>query len=181
MDRWTRTHEALQRAALELFSRDGYDATSTARIAARAGVSEVTLFRHFPTKEALLLADPFDPLIARAVRSRPSEETAMRALIEGVRQAWGHLDTDAADALRTRLRLAARATGLDDAIMRNSGQTVTALATALRERGVDDAEARVAATALVSGLGTALTEWACSDREDLRNYVNRALDVLGGA
>ena len=37
MDRWNRTHEALSRAALEWFAERGYDATSTAGIAARAG------------------------------------------------------------------------------------------------------------------------------------------------
>lgn len=39
----------------------GYAATGTAQIAQRAGVSEMTLFRHFPSKEALLLEDPSMP------------------------------------------------------------------------------------------------------------------------
>ncbi|HNP15627.1 MAG TPA: helix-turn-helix domain-containing protein, partial [Terrimesophilobacter sp.] len=59
MSRWDRTHDALLQAALELFEEHGFDATGTVQIARRAGVSEMTLFRHFPSKEALLLADPF--------------------------------------------------------------------------------------------------------------------------
>ena len=42
------------RAAAALFARDGYGGTRTARIAEAAGVSEGTLFHHFPTKRALL-------------------------------------------------------------------------------------------------------------------------------
>lgn len=80
MGRWEQTHKSLRKAALELFAEQGYEATATAQVAERAGVSEMTLFRHFPTKEMLLLADPFDPLMAEAVRARPEHEPAMRAL-----------------------------------------------------------------------------------------------------
>lgn len=42
-------------AALELFSKQGYDGTSTAEIAAAARVSQATVFKYFVTKENLLL------------------------------------------------------------------------------------------------------------------------------
>ncbi|MEO0776528.1 MAG: helix-turn-helix domain-containing protein [Bacteroidota bacterium] len=42
------------RAALELFAQEGYDASSTSRIARRAGVSEGLIFRHFTNKKGLL-------------------------------------------------------------------------------------------------------------------------------
>src|SRR5271156_6465161 len=44
----------LRQAALELFRERGYDATTTAEIAARAGVTERTYFRHFPDKREVL-------------------------------------------------------------------------------------------------------------------------------
>jgi AcrR family transcriptional regulator len=44
------THERILAAGLRLFAERGYGATSTAEIAAAAGVSERTFFRHFPTK-----------------------------------------------------------------------------------------------------------------------------------
>ena len=94
MGRWDQTHEALKRAAFELCAERGYEATATAQVAERAGVSEMTLFRHFPTKEALLLTDPFDPLMAEAVRARPAHEPAMLALAQGIRQAWGRVDAE---------------------------------------------------------------------------------------
>ncbi|MDA2804744.1 TetR/AcrR family transcriptional regulator [Nocardiopsis suaedae] len=180
MDRWSRTHEALRRAALELFTEDGYDAASTARIAERAGVSEMTLFRHFPSKDALLLADPFDPLMAEAVRARPAEEPPMRALAEGIRRAWAGIDADSARDLRIRLRIIAEASSLHGALERNSGETIAALAGALAKRGAAAAPARAAATAMVSGLSVALLEWARSERSSLDDALGRALDVLGG-
>src|SRR5664279_5575250 len=62
-----RTRDALQRCALELFLRDGYDATTVAAISRAAGVSQMTFFRHFPTKESVVLDDPYDPVIAEQV------------------------------------------------------------------------------------------------------------------
>lgn len=180
MKRWDRTHEALRRAALELFAEQGYGATGTVQIAERAGVSEMTLFRHFASKEALLLADPFDPLMAEAVCTRPPQEPAMRALAEGIRQAWKQVDTEGARELRNLLRIVAQSPSLHGVIERNSEETVVALSDALRDRGVNEAKARVAATATIGGLSAALLDWARSEHAALDMVVASALDVLSG-
>lgn len=52
----TDTGEKLLLAAIDLISKQGYDGTTTKEIAVSAGVSEVTLFRHFGNKQALLIA-----------------------------------------------------------------------------------------------------------------------------
>ncbi|MEV4373699.1 TetR family transcriptional regulator, partial [Nonomuraea sp. NPDC049637] len=44
----------LQQAALELYRERGFDRTTTAEIAARAGLNERTFFRHFPDKREVL-------------------------------------------------------------------------------------------------------------------------------
>lgn len=69
--RTQRTRARLQTAALELFARQGYEATTVAQIAAAAGVTEMTFYRHFGTKDQLLLDDPYDPLMAGAVAAQP--------------------------------------------------------------------------------------------------------------
>jgi AcrR family transcriptional regulator len=46
--------ESILRAALELFANDGYNVTSTSKIAKKAGVSEGLIFRHFENKKGLL-------------------------------------------------------------------------------------------------------------------------------
>lgn len=180
MKRWDRTHQALRQAALELFAEHGYDAAATAQIAERAGVSEMTLFRHFPSKEALLLADPFDPLMAEAVRARPPHEPPMRALAEGIRQAWRQVDADSTRELRSVLRIVARTPALRGAIERNSEESIVALLDALRQRGVNEVQARVAAAATIGGLSAALLEWALSEHRALDGVLACALDVLGG-
>ena len=178
--RWDRTHAALKRAALELFAERGYDAAGTAQIAARAQVSEMTLFRHFATKEALLLEDPFDPRIAAGVASRPGGEPAMRALAEGIRQAWREVDPESTQLLREVLRIVAHTPALTGAIERNSNETITVLTQALTERDVHDLEARVAASAMITGLSVALLDWAQTEQGELSAVLDAALDVLGG-
>lgn len=163
-----------------MFAVRGYEATGTAQIAARAGVSEMTLFRHFPTKEALLLADPFDPLMAERVRTRPARETAMRALTEGIRQAWAQVDAASVEALRERLRIVALTPSLRGAVERGSEETVAALTGALVERGVSVGQARVAASAVIAGLSAALLGWARSEETAVDAALGSALDVLGG-
>jgi AcrR family transcriptional regulator len=52
----TEKQEKIMQAALELFAQEGYNATSTSRVAKHAGVSEGLIFRHFENKEGLLQA-----------------------------------------------------------------------------------------------------------------------------
>lgn len=54
-----RTERALQKAALELFAKNGYDTTTTDEIAEQAGVSPRTFFRYFPTKESVLFVGEY--------------------------------------------------------------------------------------------------------------------------
>lgn len=171
----------MQRAALELFEEQGYDATTVAQIARRAGVSEMSLFRHFTTKDALLLDDPFDPLIGEAVVARPADEAPMRAVVESVRQTLAGLSDEVVPALRQRLRIVAEAPGLAGALERNSAATAVVIADSLVSRGVERDAARVVAAAVIAGLSAALLEWAGQDGRRLDEALNEALDVLGGA
>lgn len=50
-----RTRTRLQQTALELFRREGYDKVTSQQIAAACGVTERTFFRHFATKDAVVL------------------------------------------------------------------------------------------------------------------------------
>src|SRR5580693_4473452 len=52
----TDRRQQLIEAALDVFSRKGFDGTTTKEIAAEAGVTEAIIFRHFPTKQALYTA-----------------------------------------------------------------------------------------------------------------------------
>ena len=50
------TRQKIESAALELFSRDGYDATGVADICTRAGISKGAFYHHFPTKQDVFLS-----------------------------------------------------------------------------------------------------------------------------
>lgn len=52
----TEKQEKILQAALQLFAREGYHATSTSKVAKEAGVSEGLIFRHFNNKEGLMQA-----------------------------------------------------------------------------------------------------------------------------
>src|SRR5260370_27056174 len=61
MARWEPgARERMVLAAVDLFTEQGYDATTVAQIAERAGVTKSTFFRHFPDKRELLVAEQED-------------------------------------------------------------------------------------------------------------------------
>jgi AcrR family transcriptional regulator len=78
------TRDALTRAALELFVERGYDQTTLAEIAAKAGVSTRTIFAYFPGKEDILFCtvETMRGALAQALAERPEGMDALAALRE---------------------------------------------------------------------------------------------------
>jgi AcrR family transcriptional regulator len=76
----------IRRAAFRLFVEHGYDAVTTEEIAAAAGVSPRTFFRHVPTKEELLLAPVRHggAVIVSLLEQRPAGESPDVALINAI-------------------------------------------------------------------------------------------------
>lgn len=175
------TRVALLTAALELFADRGFEATTAAAIAQRAGVTEMTFFRHFPTKDSVLLDDPYDPVIADAVARQDVELSPLRAAAAGVLEAWRALAEPDAEAVRVRMRIIARTPALRGALARNSQTTEQAIAGALRSRGVERVAAVVAASATVAALNAALLLWAEDASMPLGDAIMTAASVLQGA
>lgn len=89
--------EQLLDAAVEAFAEHGFRGASTAGIAARLGVSEPTLFRHFPSKRALYLAAidrSADQMIARWRAIAAGCATPLEALLEVGRWYFAELQRD---------------------------------------------------------------------------------------
>ena len=85
------TRRALQEHALRLFLADGYDATTVDAIAQAANVSPMTFYRYFPTKEDVVLADDYDPMLGSLIAARPADEPAIESLRHALRAGFGQL------------------------------------------------------------------------------------------
>lgn len=103
-----RTRQRLQEEALRLFIERGYEATTVEQIAAAAGVSHMTFFRYFPTKEDVVLSDSYDPLLVAAIQARPRSEHPVTRIHTAVRDGLGAIYAIDRDALLVRVRLTLR-------------------------------------------------------------------------
>src|SRR3954454_10906946 len=179
--RTARTRALLQDAALRLFSEQGYDATTVEQIAREAGVSQMTFFRYFPTKDAVVLDDGFDPAIAAAVAMAPTGLPPLTRVCEGLRSALTDVDLPGQEEVRLRVKIAAEHPVLRAGTYAATEATQEAIAEVLVADGVSPFEARVAAAAALAGLTVALLEWCLSDQGDpMSNRLGAALDVLDG-
>ncbi|MCB7136241.1 TetR/AcrR family transcriptional regulator [Cellulosimicrobium marinum] len=173
-----RTADRLVAAALDLFERQGYDATSAAQVAAAAGVTEMTFFRHFGAKERVVLDDPYDPVLVEAVAAQPTSDPPLARTVAGLRAAWRDIPEDAVEIVRRRTRVVARTPALRGAVGQNNARTEDAVVERLVADGCDPLAARAAVGATLAALTAALLHWATTDDDDLGAVVHRALDVL---
>lgn len=145
------TRQAIAAAALDLFGRQGYAATTIAQIAAAADVSPRTVFGYFASKEELVFpdeAESYARLEAR-INGRPPEETApeaLRAWIEETLPEWEGRE----DEIRARALVIAGDEGLGARKAHNMERAHELLATAIARdlgRPPEALEPRMAAAA----------------------------------
>jgi AcrR family transcriptional regulator len=170
------TRERILAAALELFEADGFEATTVGQIADRAGVTQMTFFRYFPSKDSVLIDDPYDPLMAASVARQPRDLDPLTRVVRGIREAWHSMPFPESEAVRLRLRIAAQSPTLRAGMARNSASSEDAIVSALAD--VDAATARIAAAATLAALTTALLTWGLGDEGSLGSAIDGALNVL---
>lgn len=157
-----RTRNALRDAAFRLFLEHGYEETTVAQIAEDAGVSHMTFFRYFPTKEDVVLRDDYDPMLEELVRSRPDDDPPVQRVRDAVMTAVPEVyETDRENLLlRSRLQLST------PELRARLGENLRGSRTAF-ERGLSapgDVHApllatRVVAAACTTALTVAITAW----------------------
>lgn len=179
--RAARTRERLTAEAVALFETRGYDRTTTAMIAAAAGVSEMTFFRHFGTKEGVLFDDPYDPLIVGAVAAQPTALPAIRRVAAGLRQAWSGIELPDVDLVRRRVRIVSATPSLRAGMQANMARTEDGIVAQLVADGTSRRVARMASAAVLGAVTAALLEWAADDTAQLGEFIGQALDVVDGA
>lgn len=179
MTRAALTRDRLQTEALRLFTERGFDAVTVDEVARAAGVSHMTFFRHFPTKESVVLDDPYDPVLGAAVAATDLDLSPLERVRSGVLAAWEGLDEPGDETTRARIELAAAHPSLRARVWENNRSTEDVIVAALLADAVPPLEARVAAGAVLGALTAALFDWAVDDAADtLGDRVRRAMDLL---
>ena len=126
------------------------------RMAAAAGVTEMTFYRHFGTKDQLLLDDPYDPLMAGAVAAQPPGLPPVIRAVRGIRAAWRAVPIQDTGPVRDRLAIVAATPSLAAAVRANTAASEAAIGAELAAGGADPREAAIAAAAVKAALMTAL-------------------------
>lgn len=171
----------LQQAALELFQERGYDATTTAEIAARAGVTERTFFRHFPDKREALFdgEEAFRDALAASVLAAPADAGPLAALRFAFAAVAPTLAANRAFS-GPRQAVVAQSPALQERVLTKTAGLTTALASALQRRGVDPAAATLAAQVGMAAFSYAAQSWFADPDTPMDTHLARAFEVVRG-
>src|SRR5579871_6772059 len=155
-----KVRQSLQRAALELFKERGYEQTTAAEIATRAGVTERTFFRHFPDKRDVLFGGDtvLSEVLTAAVRAAPAGigpwETLFRAF-----QAAEYLFVENRSFAEPRQRLIEKTPALQERAADKTRLLIASLVSALCERGVPGRTALLVAQVGMAAASHAVGCW----------------------
>ncbi|GAA2086120.1 TetR/AcrR family transcriptional regulator [Pseudolysinimonas kribbensis] len=151
----------LRRAALELFAERGVEATTVAAIAERAGVTERTFFRYFRDKREVLFGDQegFAGLFVEGVRAAAPDAAPLEAVAAGLRSASDFFTDDARDGARLRSTVIDAHPGLRERELLKMADVGDRMAAALRERGVAEPGASLAAKSGIAVFHAAFAAW----------------------
>ena len=174
-------HLLLQQAALALFCERGFDRTTAAEIAARAGVTERTFFRHFKDKREVLF-DRADELRATLVETilRTPDVAEPLQVVTGILTGFDWEGLGSREFQRQRHAvIAANPELLERDLSKHLGIAVE-VADALRQRGVDAEVAQLAARVGIQVFLTAYEAWleACNEVA-MATIGDRLMSLLG--
>ncbi|MFE2262985.1 TetR family transcriptional regulator [Streptomyces griseosporeus] len=190
-----RTRDALLRAALELFTTRGYEATTVDDIAAAVDVSQRTFFRYFASKEeaAFAVQEMTEAHFVEAVRARPPHEAPMQALRQAVIEGWDGLSEAVSAVVPVELylrmyRLIESTPVLLAAHLRRSMEVEERIARILAEReGVDvhtDPRPRLVVAVFAGVIRVTERQWSTGEDMSvaaIRELTARYLDQVGPA
>jgi len=183
MARWEPgARDRLVLAAVDLFADQGYDATTVAQIAERAGVTKSTFFRHFPDKRELLVAgqETLCRLLVEGITEAPETATPLEAVAVGLERAsnaMGPMNRELGPRLKAAI---AASTELQERDTLKRVGLATAMTEALLSRGVPDPLAHLAAELGVLAFKRGYTTWTGPSHAntDLAPHVLAALKDL---
>jgi AcrR family transcriptional regulator len=170
----------LEQAALELYGERGFEQTTVAEIAERAGLTERTFFRHYADKREVLFGGggPLKELLVRTVAEAPDSATAIDASAAGL-EALGGVFEERLEFARRRHHVIVANAELRERELIKLATWAEALADALRERGVADPARRLTAEVAIAVFRVAFERWVGeTNRRSLRDLIRESLDEL---
>src|SRR5580698_5506857 len=166
MARWEPgARERLVVAAVDLFTEQGYDATTVAQIAERAGVTKSTFFRHFADKRELLVAgqETLSRLLTEGIAEAPGNASPLEAVAAGLERsslAFGPMSRELGPRLKAAVAASAELQERD--ALKRVG-LAAAMTTALVARGLAEPVSQLAAELGILAFKQGYEAWSRDD------------------
>jgi AcrR family transcriptional regulator len=181
MTRWEpNARGRLEQAAMELYSERGFEQTTVAEIAERAGLTERTFFRHFADKREVLFAGAgtLQELMVSAVAGAPASLAPIEAVATAL-EAAGAVLQERGDYPRKRQAIIAANAELQERELIKLASLAAAIADTLRRRGVGDPAASLSAEAGIAVFRIAFERWTSeTEQQDLTQLMRESLEEL---
>jgi AcrR family transcriptional regulator len=172
----------LAEAAMALYAEQGFEQTTVAEIAARAGLTERTFFRHFADKREVLFygMEMLRDLLVRAVAGAPASATAMDAVAEAFETAATFM-AENPERVRLRDAIVSANAELRERELIKLAALAAAVAAALRDRGIPEPAASLAAQTGVAVFKVAFARWIGGPGQpDLPGIFRESMEELRG-
>ena len=181
MSRWQPDARGrLERAAMELYVERGFDQTTVAEIAQGAGLTERTFFRHFADKREVLFAGSvaLQEFLVTTLAAAPDSAPPIDA-VGAAFEAAGALLQERRDFAWQRQAIITANAELQERELIKLAALATAMTATLRQRGVGDPAASLAAEAGIAVFKIAFERWASgTSGADLPHVIRQSLDEL---
>jgi AcrR family transcriptional regulator len=170
----------LVEAAMELYGERGFDQTTVAEIAARAGLTERTFFRYFADKREVLFSGSgvLEELLVDKVAGAPPATAPIDA-VAGALEATAPFFEERRDYAGKRQNLIAAHAELKERELIKLAALASAIRDALGKRGVPSPAASLAAEAGIAIFKSAFERWLDDPRKrDIAYHVRESLGEL---
>jgi AcrR family transcriptional regulator len=167
-------------AAIELFNEQGYETTTVAEIAERAGLTKRTFFRYFSDKREVLFSggEALEQLWVEGVVGAPADATALAAVAAGLDPVAERF-TGLHDFAKTRAAVIGANPELQERELIKLQKLAGAIKSALIDRGVSANAAILAAQAGVTVFHVAFARWVEQDDPTaFRRLMDESLQEL---
>jgi AcrR family transcriptional regulator len=182
MARWKPgAHGRLAEAAMELFDERGFEDTTVADIAERAGLTKRTFFRYFGDKREVLFSgsDALKAKFVEAITGAPADAAPLDAVAAGLDAMADLFESIGGDGPRKRQVIINANPDLQERELIKMIGFAAAGAAALRDRGVAEPAASLAAEAGIAVLRIAFEQWASGPKgQDIHQLLRESLAEL---